>query len=298
MKTPVAFIIFNRPDTTARVFEAIRQAKPPLLLVIADGARTSKVGETEKCAATRAIIDGVDWECEVRTNYSDMNLGCKRRVSSGINWVFEQVEEAIILEDDCLPHPTFFDYCDELLEKYRDDTRIMSISGDNFQFGRKRTSDSYYFSRYNHIWGWATWRRAWRHYDVNMKLWHTIRDGGWLNDILDNHSVMKVWQKNFQSVYDGKVDTWDYQWIFACWTQSGLTILPNVNLISNIGFGSEATHTKNSDSKFANLPIEDIFFPLKHPEFIIQNTNADRYFQEIGSLSARIKNTIDRYVRI
>ena len=153
LTTPVVFVIFNRPDTTAKVFEAIRQAKPPKLLVIADGARIDKPGEAKKCAAARAIINQVDWQCEVLTNYSDVNLGCRKRVSSGLDWVFEQVEEAIILEDDCLPHPTFFRYCQELLEKYRDDEHIMMISGNNFQFGRKRNEYSYYFSHYSHIWG-------------------------------------------------------------------------------------------------------------------------------------------------
>ena len=151
--TPVAFIIFNRPDTTKRVFAEIAKARPPKLLVIADGPRADHPADVEKCAAVRAIIDGVDWDCEVLKNYSDVNLGCKRRVSSGLDWVFDTVEEAIILEDDCLPHPTFFRFCEEMLEKYRDDKRIAMISGDNLQFGRKRTGYSYYFSRYPHIWG-------------------------------------------------------------------------------------------------------------------------------------------------
>jgi hypothetical protein len=299
MRTPIAFIIFNRPDTTSRVFEAIRQAKPPLLLVVADGARSSKSGEAKKCAAVRAIIDGVDWNCEVRTNYSDVNLGCKRRVSSGIDWVFEQVEEAIILEDDCLPDPSFFPYCEELLEKYRHDTRIMVISGDNFQFGRKqRTSDSYYFSRYNHVWGWATWRRAWKYYDVDMKLWNTVRDGGWLKDILGDNSAINLWRNNFQSIHDVKVDTWDYQWTFSCWIQSGLTILPNVNLISNIGFGVGSTHTINSASKLANLPVKSISLPLKHPKFVVLDSQADGYSQKSlfsQSLFQRIRDAISLY---
>jgi hypothetical protein len=160
VNTPIAFFIFNRPDTTARVFEAIRQAQPSKLLVVADGPRSTRPGEAEKCAATRAIIDQVDWECEVLTNYSDVNLGCRHRVSSGLDWVFEQVEEAIILEDDCLPHPTFFRFCEELLEWYRHDHRIVAISGDNFQNGHQSGEFSYYFSRYVHIWGWATWRRG------------------------------------------------------------------------------------------------------------------------------------------
>ena len=174
LTTPVAFLIFNRPDTTARVFEAIRQAKPPKLLVVADGPRPDRPDDVEKCKAARAIIDRVDWACEVLTNYSDLNLGCGKRPATGITWVFEQVEEAIIFEDDCLPHPSFFRFCEELLNYYRHDERIMVISGNNFQFGRNRTDDSYYFSRYNHIWGWASWRRAWEYFDYDLKLWPKI----------------------------------------------------------------------------------------------------------------------------
>ncbi len=298
MKTPVAFIIFNQPDLTEKVFEAIRQAQPLRLLVIADGPRQDKIGEAQKCAATRAIIDRVDWDCEVITNYSETNLGCKIRLSSGIDWVFEQVEEAIILEDDCLPDPTFFTFCEELLERYRQDTRIMCISGNNHQFGHQRTSDSYYFSRYNHIWGWATWRRAWQHYDVDMNLWNTIHNGEWLQDILDNNAEIKIWQKSFQDVFDGKVDTWDYQWTFACWIQSGLTILPNVNLISNIGFGIGATHTIDPNSKLANIPINSIALPLQHPQFIVRNSAADSYTHKNifdFNLLIRLKNAIARY---
>ncbi len=183
IKTPVVVIIFKRTDTTEKVFEAIRLAKPPKLFVIADGPRADHPGEAEKCEAARAIIERVDWECEVLKNYSDTNLGCAKRVSSGLDWVFSNVEEAIILEDDCVPHLTFFPFCEELLEKYRYDTRIASISGQNVQFGRERTNYSYYFSRYNHCWGWATWRRAWQHFDFDMKLWPEIKKGHLLDDI-------------------------------------------------------------------------------------------------------------------
>jgi hypothetical protein len=277
MKTPVVFIIFNRPDQTKRVFEAIRAVQPSKLFVIADGPREEKLGEAEKCAATRAVINGVDWQCELITNYSDINLGCKKRVSSGIGWVFEQVEAAIILEDDCLPDYTFFSYCEHLLEKYRDDARIMAISGDNFQFGRRRTEDSYYFSRYNYIWGWASWRRSWQHYDVDIKLWNTVCEGNWLKDILNDDSAVEIWRERLQSVDDGKIDTWDYQWVLACWLQNGLTIVPNVNLISNIGFGIDATHTTDRDNKLANLPIQAMYLPLQHPKFVVCDSESDNY---------------------
>lgn len=269
--TPVAFLIFNRPETTLRVFEQIRRARPHKLFVVADGPRSDKPGEVEKCKAVRAIIETVDWPCNVLKNYSDVNLGCKVRVSSGLNWVFEQVEEAIILEDDCLPHPTFFQFCQELLEMYRNDKRIGMISGDNFQFGLRRNDDSYYFSKYNHIWGWATWRDRWQDsYDVNISHWPKIRDEGWIVDLVGNKTEANYWKGIFEDVYKGKIDTWDYQWTFACWLQRRLTILPNVNLISNIGFNDDATHT-TVQNKFANLPLSDMHYPLNHPDAKICN---------------------------
>ena len=292
--TPVVFLIFNRPDTTQKVFEAIRGAKPPKLLVVADGARADKLGEVEKCAATRAIIDQVDWECEVLTNYSDVNLGCRKRVSSGLDWVFKQVEEAIILEDDCLPHPSFFRYCQELLEKYRDDESIMMISGDNFQFGRKRTEYSYYFSRYGHCWGWGSWRRAWTKYDDSMQSWSELKNSSWLNDVLQNEQAVAYWTKIFQSVEEG-FSSWAYIWLFTLWANHGLTILPHVNLVSNIGFGS-GTHTTMSNSPFANMPVTAMNFPLKHPATIQRNADADDFtektqFSGAISQSSQIKTT-------
>ncbi len=279
IKTPIVFIIFKRPDTTEKVFEAIRQAKPPKLFVIADGPRADRPGETENCEAARAIIERVDWECEVLKNYSDTNLGCAKRVSSGIDWVFNNVEEAIILEDDCVPDPTFFPFCEELLEKYKLDTRIMSISGQNVQLGQKRTEFSYYFSRYSHCWGWATWRRAWQYFDFDMKLWQEIKKGNFLDDVLTDKQAVERWTNILQMTNDGRIDSWAYRWTFACWLQSGLSILSNSNLVSNIGFGEESTNTGDKKSKFANLYTEALEFPLKHPPFIIRDTRADNFTQ-------------------
>lgn len=274
IKTPVAFLIFNRPDTTERVFEEIRLAKPHKLLVIADGPRPDRPGETEKCAAARAVIDRVDWQCQVQTNYSDVNMGCKRRISSGLDWVFDTVEEAIILEDDCLPHPTFFRFCEELLEKYRYDERVMMISGDNFQYGKRRTNYSYYYSRYPHIWGWASWQRAWKYYDVDMKLWPEICDGGWLKDIFGRRSVVKYWERMFNDTYKCLIDTWDYQLAFACMVNNVLSILPNCNLVSNIGFGPNATRTTQKN-KLSYMAAEEISFPLIAPPYVIRDAAAD-----------------------
>jgi hypothetical protein len=280
LKTPVAFFIFSRPDNTKKVFETIRQAKPPKLFVIADGARADRSGEAEKCAATRSIIDGVDWDCEVLKNYSDVNMGMKLRQASGFNWVFDTVEEAIFLEDDTLPHPSFFRYCEELLEYYRDDPRIMTISGDNFQFGRKRTEYSYYFSHYPNTWGWASWRRAWKYYDIEMKLWPKIKEMNFLRDILVDPEAVKVWNWVFDSTYNGEISTWDFQWTLTSWLQHGLSVTPNVNLVSNLGFGPEATLTKSSDSKLSNIPTEAMEFPIKHPSFMTRDAQADKFTQK------------------
>lgn len=273
-ETPIAFLIFRRPDLTSRVFEAIRQAQPRQLFVIADGARNE--AEEVLCQQARAVTEVVDWDCEVFRNYADENLGCRKRVSSGLDWVFAQVEEAIILEDDCLPHPSFFRYCQELLEYYREDARIWCISGDNFQDGQWRGDGSYYFSNYNHCWGWATWRRAWQNYDHDLANWGKFRDGQYLNSILDSELEVNYWHNIFEQLYKiGEPNTWDYPWTFTCWQNSALTILPNVNLVSNIGFRSDGTHL-TSESKFANLQVKDII-EIRHPSFVVRDKVADQY---------------------
>jgi hypothetical protein len=249
LQTPVALFIFNRPDLTVRVFEAIAQAKPTQLFVIADGPRHDS--EAELCSECREIIERVDWPCDIRTNFSDVNLGCKNRVSSGLDWVFSQVEQAIILEDDCLPSLSFFKFCEQMLDDYKDDTRIMHISGSNF-VPSGLIESSYYFSRYIHIWGWATWRRAWQHYDVTMAKWPEVRENI-LASCVDKAEA-SYWDKFFTAVYKGEIDTWDCQWHLTCWQQSGLSIVPRENLISNIGFRDDATHTRGT-SPFANLPV-------------------------------------------
>lgn len=283
METPVTFIIFKRPQTTEKVFQAIRQVKPKKLFVIADGPRTDRPGEAEKCEASRAIIDRVDWECEVIKNYADTNLGCATRVSSGLDWVFSKVEQTIILEDDCIPHNSFFRFSEELLEKYQNDTRISSISAQNVQAGQPRTNYSYYFSRYSHCWGWATWKRAWQHYDLNIKLWQEVQAQNLLHDILLDSKAVNYWRRTFQTIYDNPTGiTWDYQWTFACWMQGSLSITPNVNLVANVGVGADATHfTSDKEFSFINLPTQSMEFPLKHPPYIIRNVEADTFTQKI-----------------
>lgn len=279
MKTPVVLFIFNRLDTTSRVFEAIRHAKPPKLFVVADGPRIDRLDEVERCAATRAVINRADWNCEVLLNYSDVNLGCKKRVSSGLKWVFNTVEEAIILEDDCLPHPSFFPFCEELLARYRDDERVMAISGQKSRLYHHRTKYSYYFSRYFHCWGWASWRRAFQHYDVQLNLWSEVRDSSFIKDFLADHHAAKYWSNVFQNVYNGNIDTWDYQWMLMSWVQNSLTVIPSVNLISNIGCGPDATHTVSSAHPDGNASTEAIALPLNHPPFIVRDSILDNLIQ-------------------
>lgn len=278
LTTPVAFLIFNRPETTRRVFAEIAKAKPPKLLVVADGARLDKLGEAKRVTETRAIIDLVDWGCEVLTDYSDVNLGCKQRVSSGIDWVFEQVEEAIILEDDILPLPSFFRFCEELLNKYRNNPNVMVISGCNLISNRYAPEHSYFFSKYNHIWGWATWRRAWKCFDITISNWPKFYFEGRLHDLCENNLIaVTYWHDILDSVYHGRITTcWDYQWAFTVWSMSGIAVRPSNNLTFNIGFGSLATHTVGKAPAFIlkSIPM-DMSFPLKHPVSMVQDKKAD-----------------------
>ena len=301
LKTPVVFVIFNRPETTEKVFEAIRKARPEKLLVVADAPRPGHPTDTERCAATRAIIGRVDWNCEVLTNYAETNMGVGPRLSSGFDWVFNLVEEAIILEDDCLPHPTFFRFCEEMLNRHRHDTRVTSVSGHNMQLGHSRTPHSYYYSRYNHIWGWATWRRTWQLYDFKMKLWPVVKEENVLASILETPKSVRIWSKIFQELYDGMTFTWDYQLTFACWINNGLGIIPDVNLVSNIGHGSGATNTHESDSPYSNLPTAEMQFPLRHPPYVVRNFAADQFtentlFDYQPSLGKRIRRKLRKTI--
>jgi len=299
-RTPVLFLIFNRPDTTQQVFNEIRKAKPKDLFVAADGPREGNPLDKHLCQEARTIINQVDWDCNVHTLFREKNLGCKLAVSSAIDWFFSEVKEGIILEDDCVPDQSFFRFCQELLEYYRDDERIMMISGDNFQFGKKRTEYSYYFSRYTHIWGWATWKRAWKYYDREMKLWPEIKKGRWLFDLLSDKAAVKYWEKIFDETFHGRINTWDYQWLFSCWIQNGLTILPNVNLISNIGFDQNATHTIEM-CNLSKVPTFPIKFPLAHPRFVIRDNIADSDSQNVifdkNSKFNHIQNIILNYLK-
>jgi hypothetical protein len=276
--TPILFLVFNRPDVTQKVFNRIREVKPKYLFIAADGARIDKEGEVEKCLKVRKIIDQIDWECEVKTLFREKNLGCKIAVSSAISWFFEHVEDGIILEDDCLPHYSFFNFCENLLEKYRDDKRVMMISGSNFQCGNSYGDGSYYFSRFAHIWGWATWKRAWKLYDVETKNFSKFIEQNKFDEVIFDHEELKrKWIGDMNRVANNIINTWDYQWSYAVFSNFALSATPNVNLISNIGFAhQDATFTQGFDPMVANLPASEIA-EIIHPTFVMPSRKADDY---------------------
>ena len=274
--TPILFLIFNRTDSTEKVFENIRQIQPRQLFISADGPRKSKINEEQKCIAARKIIEKIDWDCELKTNYSERNLGCRVGVSSGINWFFNHVSEGIILEDDCLPDLSFFYFCETLLKYYRNDKRIMHIGGANFQDGITRGGGSYYFSNINHVWGWATWKRAWNLYDVDMKSYPECLQQALLYQLFPDPVIRNYWKKNFDLVFENKKDTWDFQWQYASSINHGLSIIPNKNLITNIGFDANATHTVDHSHSLANMPTETML-EIIHPTAITIDQQADRY---------------------
>ncbi len=275
LTTTVVLVVFNRPGCTARSLAAIRAAQPSRLYVVADGPRRDRPGEPALCAEVRSLVEhGVDWPCEVIRDYAPANLGCARRVSSGLDAVFAREPEAIILEDDCVPGRSFFPFSAELLARYRDDDRISHIGGANFQ--ARAQPDRYYFSRYNHVWGWAAWRRSWKHFDWEMKDWPAARETSWLREQFSEPGAAQYWRDVFDRVHAGKVDSWAYRWTYAMWRHGGLAALPGVNLVTNIGFGLDATHMRPAERRLCR-PTAELTFPLRHPENIERDRRADSH---------------------
>ena len=275
-KSPVLFVIFNRPDTTQLVFDQIRIAKPKKLYIAADGPRQKFEGEASLCKQTRAITDNVDWDCEVKRLSREENFGCRDGVSAAISWFFSQEEEGIILEDDCLPAKSFFRFCDTLLEKYRDDTRIRHITGCNLQLGKKWGDASYYFSNRTHVWGWASWRRVWADYDKTLAKYNADEVRTNMLNIYRDNMIAGYWTNIFEGVKAGRINSWAYQLDFANFFNHGLTLIPNENLISNIGFVSGATHTVDRDNVYANIPISEIG-QITDPLFMVPEKRADLF---------------------
>ena len=275
-ETSVLFLVFNRPDTTAKVFEKIRQVKPPKLYLACDGPRDKHQEDKEKVKKVREIATMIDWPCEVKTLFRETNLGCKKGVSSAINWFFEFEEQGIILEDDCVPSTEFFFFCENLLEYYSKDERVSAISGDNFQNNQWRGEGSYYFSKYPHCWGWATWKRSWKNFDYDLSFWpNWCNSDTWLS-VIPEKIERKYWQRIFNQVFTKQIDSWAYPWTASIWYKGGLTVIPNVNLVSNIGFTENATHTRSKSSKSSNIPIGELG-DLVHPKNVMIDMEADKF---------------------
>lgn len=276
LETPVALVIFKRPDRTRLVFDRIRRARPRRLFLIADGPRAGNAEERLGCEQARAVVEEVDWPCEVTCDFADGNIGLKRRLPSGLDGVFRQVERAIVLEDDCLPDESFFRFCDELLERYAAADRVMHVAGSQLLHQRPASSASYHFSRYVHIWGWATWRRAWHRFDVELREWLDLgraeREAR-LQSMFTEESERRYWRYVWDN--SAEIENWDAQWSYAVLAQRGLAANPNRNLISNIGFGEDATNAIEDPLGIAARPLEGIEFPLQHPAAIELDRAAD-----------------------
>ena len=270
LNTPVAFIVFNRPEATRKVFAAIAAARPSHLFIVADAPRPDREGEQQRCEEVKRIISAVDWPCTVETNFATENLGCRRRVKSGLDWVFSRVEKAIILEDDCLPDQSFFPYCAEMLERYEDYGQIGLISGFNPLQSSFPFPYSYYFTKMVQIWGWATWRRSWQKYDDTMASWPTVKEDALLKCMWKGRKPFESWTRIFDSMYSGEgPDAWSYNLVYSSWMRNWLNIVPRRNLIQNIGFDQYATHTKKADRGF-KIRAQNLELPIVHPPAMIE----------------------------
>lgn len=285
--TAVVLIVFNRPAITRAVFARIAEMQPKQLLVVADGPRPDRENERTLCEQVRQIVTAVDWPCDLRTNFAERNLGCRERVISGLNWAFEQVEQAIILEDDILPDPSFFLFCAEMLERFRGDPRVGMITGFNIAADQTAADQapspySYHFSELTHIWGWATWREAWKHYDPSMTSWPAVRDAGMLQDVFTERSAERYWTPILEGMYQGRgPNTWDYQWMFTNLTRRSLSVVPRVNLVHNLGFGEDATHVTHPGDA-PQVSVKSLSFPLQHPPAMIAARSVDRLDQRLS----------------
>lgn len=296
---PILLLVFNRPILAKRIFNQIREARPKQLFVAADGPRNDRLGEPELCAEARGIVKQVDWSCEVKTLFREHNLGCKNAVSEAISWFFTHVDEGIILEDDCLPTLDFFRFCEELLPKYRNDSRIGMISGNNFGFDLYDEALSYSFSKHGFIWGWATWKRCWEKYNNGMDFMNATNIDLIKANISTNVDFVDCWWKGVNTVLHEDPDSiWDSQWGVTRYANNYLTIRPKVNLVANIGFGEDATHTTGK-SKINYSTTSRLEFPLVHPGIVVPDRVADNMLEEFFlphqrklSIFARVKKWI------
>jgi hypothetical protein len=272
----ILYLIFNRPHLQKESFERIRSVRPAKLFIAADGPRVNKETDHEKCSQARQMVDQIDWPCEVNTLFREHNLGCRRAVSEAVTWFFRHVDEGIVIEDDCVASRTFFEFAELLLDYYREDQRVWCISGSNFQSGVWRGNGSYYFSRYNHCWGWASWRRCWAHYDDDLARWEVAKTLGLHDRLFEDPLETKYWA----AVWDGltsessSIDSWAYRWACVVMLNGGLTALPNRNLVTNTGFGNDGLHCFG---KSPDPGLQSMNSPLVHPSFVLRDWEADRF---------------------
>ena len=284
MTPPVLFLLFNRPDLADRVFSTIRAARPGQLFIAVDGPRSSREGEKELVSRNRAFADRVDWPCEVHTLFRDANMGCGPGVSEAITWFFDHVESGIILEDDCLPDLSFFHFASEILERYADNEEVMMVNGTSYIPKMDDREDSYYFSVFGNIWGWASWRRAWARYDYELSDWPANVA---VQQQLQRFGPLAKWHinRNFRLSKIGVINTWDYQWEHAIWASGGIAVTPFCNLVTNLGFDERATHTSKGDDGRSERIRTPLAFPLKHPDRIEVNKALDLRYRELFLMS-------------
>ena len=275
MTVPVLLLIFNRPDTTKKVFDIIRQVKPSKLFVASDGPREGNSNDERLCKQARNITEQVDWECDVKYLYRDKNLGCRVAISSGIDWFFEYVDEGIILEDDCLPSKSFFCFCQELLEKYRDDERVMQINGNYYLDGLMEFKESYYFSALNACWGWATWKRAWKQFDSEMTGYHDFKKAGSIKKYFKDKDISDWMESYLDEAAMPNCNIWSTQWSYAIIKSNGLSITPTVNFVQNIGFTKEATTGSHESFKKYTEYLPQEMDEITHPGAIEHAVAAD-----------------------
>lgn len=280
LEVPVVFCTFNRLECTKKVFEQIKIAKPKKLYLVSDGARDNVPGEAEKVERVRNYLsEQIDWECEVFKNFAEKNLGCGKRMSSGISWAFKNEESLIILEDDCLVRQSFFRFCQEMLELYRDDERIGVISGYK-SLESDNIEESYSFSGFTEIWGWATWKRVWDKYDYDISAWRKNKITPYMKTIMNKKAIAN-YKKSFESVYKHKLDTWDYQFQYQLMENKILTVIPNRSMVENVGFDNDATHTKEKPTDIIVDQSYEMEFPLKHPTQVVRDISYDKKYVEV-----------------
>jgi len=271
-RTAVAFFVYRRPHLARLAFASIRRSRPKRLYFIADAPKDSS--DVESCALSRELLGEIDWDCEVRSQLAERHLGCARRIASGVTWVFEQEDRAIFIEEDCIAAQSFFPFCDELLERYASVRSVMMLTGFNLLLEWKPAEGSYSFSHLGSSWGWATWRRAWAHFDCNLEAWtQDARDQ--VRSLLENDDVFAERARLFDKVAKSRLDSWAVPWNLACLLRGGCCIVPSVNLIQNVGFGDDSTHYKSQKDPNFGVPPSAMIFPLSHPPQVCVDRELD-----------------------